>query len=63
MQMKHKMHAVGLMVATKDGLLPAKPTPEAKISWLFIQSKDGSWHWADGKNRQLGSHRFIAGGQ
>lgn len=42
-------YAEGLMVATKDGLLPAKPTPDSKIGWLSIQSKDGSWHWADGK--------------
>lgn len=43
------LHAEGLMVATKQGLEPAKPRPEEKIQWLSIQSKDGTWHWADGK--------------
>ena len=42
-------HADGLMVATKEGLAPAKPTPGEKIKWLSIQSKDGTWHWAEGK--------------
>jgi sialate O-acetylesterase len=41
--------AEGLMVATKEGFPPAKPSPEAKLGWLSIQSKDGTWHWADGK--------------
>ena len=39
----------GLMVATKEGFLPPVPTPEAAIQWLSIQSKDGNWHWAEGK--------------
>lgn len=39
----------GLMVAKKEGLLPPKPTPDAKLQWLSIQGKDGTWHWADGK--------------
>jgi sialate O-acetylesterase len=41
--------AEGLMVATKEGFPPAKPTPDAKLAWLSLQSKDGIWHWADGK--------------
>ena len=46
----------GLMIARKadpaklpDSFLPPKPMPDAKIDWLAIQAKDGSWHWADGK--------------
>jgi sialate O-acetylesterase len=39
----------GLMVAIKEGFLPPKPTPHAKIQWLAIQDKAGTWHWADGK--------------
>jgi sialate O-acetylesterase len=39
----------GLMVANKEGFLPPTPTPNAKLQWLSIQSKDGNWHWADGK--------------
>lgn len=42
-------HAEGLMVATKEGMLPAKPAPDAKVGWLSVQAKDGSWHWADGR--------------
>lgn len=39
----------GLMLATKEGYEPAKPTPDAEIPWLSIQDKDGKWHWAQGK--------------
>jgi len=39
----------GLMLAVKEGLLPPKPTPDAKLPWLSIRGKDGTWHWADGK--------------
>jgi sialate O-acetylesterase len=45
----------GLMIAKKEafapplGFAPPAPTPDAKLQWLSIQSKDGSWHWADGK--------------
>lgn len=39
----------GLMLARKDGFLPPKPCPDAKLGWLSIQDKDGTWHWADGK--------------
>ena len=39
----------GLMVANKEGFLPPVPTPDAAIQWLSIQSKNGTWHWADGK--------------
>ncbi len=39
----------GLMVAKKEGFLPPVPTPDAPIEWLSIQSKDGTWHWAEGK--------------
>lgn len=42
-------HADGLMVATKEGLHPVKPTPGEKIGWLSLQSRDGTWHWADGR--------------
>jgi len=38
----------GLMIAKKDGFAPPKPMPKAKIQWLAIQARDGSWHWADG---------------
>jgi len=39
----------GLMVAVKKGLEPPEPAPDAKLSWLSIQGKDGVWRWADGK--------------
>ena len=39
----------GLMLARKDGYEPPAPTPDAPIPWLSIQSKDGIWHWAEGK--------------
>ena len=39
----------GLMLASKDGYEPPVPTPNAKMPWLSIQAKDGTWHWADGK--------------
>ncbi|MFT5241795.1 MAG: sialate O-acetylesterase [Candidatus Promineifilaceae bacterium] len=39
----------GLMVALKEGLSPAVPTPGATLQWLSIQASDGTWHWADGK--------------
>lgn len=39
----------GLMVAAKEGTLPPKPAPDAKLQWLSLQAKDGSWHWAEGK--------------
>ncbi len=39
----------GLMIAKKDGFAPPEPTPDAKLQWLAIQAKDGSWHWADGR--------------
>lgn len=39
----------GLMVARKEGFLPPMPTPDAKLQWLSIQAKDGTWHWADGR--------------
>ncbi len=39
----------GLMIAKKEGFTPPKPTSDAKLQWLSIQGKDGSWHWADGK--------------
>ncbi|MCH7228709.1 sialate O-acetylesterase [Haloferula sp. A504] len=39
----------GLMIAEKEGFLPPKPRPDAKLGWLSIQAKDGTWHWAEGK--------------
>ncbi len=39
----------GLMLASKDGNEPPVPTPDATMPWLSIQSKDGTWHWAEGK--------------
>jgi sialate O-acetylesterase len=41
--------ADGLMIATKEGLLPAKATPEANIQWLSLRAEDGTWHWATAK--------------
>jgi len=38
----------GLMIARKEGFPPPTPTPDAKLQWLSVQAKDGSWHWADG---------------
>jgi len=42
-------HAEGLMTATKTDYIPPVPAPGAKIPWLSIQSRDGVWHWADGR--------------
>lgn len=39
----------GLMIAKKEGFPPPVETPDAKLQWLSIQAKDGTWHWADGK--------------
>ncbi len=39
----------GLMIAEKEGFLPPEPKAGAKLGWLSIQGKDGTWHWADGK--------------
>ena len=39
----------GLMMAMKEGVLPPKPVPDAKLDWLSIQDKGGAWHWADGR--------------
>lgn len=38
----------GLMIAVKESFRPPRPTPDAKLQWLSIQDKDGTWHWADG---------------
>jgi sialate O-acetylesterase len=38
----------GLMIAQKVGFAPPVPMPDAKLQWLAIQAKDGSWHWAEG---------------
>ena len=38
----------GLMIARKEGFPPPSPTPDAKLQWLSIQSKDGRWYWAEG---------------
>lgn len=39
----------GLMIAKKEGFPPPVETPDAKLQWLSIQAKDGTWHWAEGK--------------
>lgn len=39
----------GLMIAKKEGFAAPDPSPDAKLQWLSIQAKDGTWHWADGK--------------
>ncbi len=52
----------GLMLAKKDGYNPPVPTPDATIPWLSIQSKNGTWHWADGKidgSDLLVSHKDV----
>jgi sialate O-acetylesterase len=36
----------GLMVAQKQGLDPAKETPDAELSHFAIQDASGEWHWA-----------------
>lgn len=38
----------GLMLAKKDGYQPPVPTPDARMPWLAIQARDGTWHWAEG---------------
>jgi sialate O-acetylesterase len=53
----------GLMVARKEGFLPPVPAPDAAIQWLSIQSKDGTWHWADGEidgPELIVSHKDVA---
>ena len=42
-------HSQGLMLARKHNYVPPVPAPDAKIPWLSIQAKDGTWHWASGK--------------
>jgi len=39
----------GLMLASKASYVPAKPTPGARIPWLSIQAKGGTWYWAEGQ--------------
>lgn len=41
--------AKGLMLAAKNGYEAPKPTPGDAIPWLSIQSKDGTWHRAEGR--------------
>ena len=43
----HAQH--GLMLARKESYEPPVPTPGAKIPWLSIQAKDGTWHQAEGR--------------
>jgi len=53
----------GLMVAKKEGFPPPVQQPDAAIQWLSIQSKDGTWHWADGKidgNDLIVSNKEVA---
>lgn len=38
----------GLVVGEKHLLDPFKETPGAKVKWLSLQGKDGTWQWADG---------------
>jgi len=38
----------GLMIAAKEGFLPAKAMQDANVEWLSIQGRDGTWHWANG---------------
>jgi len=38
----------GLMIAVKEGFVPPREMPEAKLGWLAIQDRDGTWHWAEG---------------
>lgn len=42
-------YSEGLMLASKENYIPPVPTPNAKMPWLSIQDKEGTWHWADGK--------------
>ena len=42
-------HADGLMFGDKKDYFPPAPAPDAKLPWLSIQSKDGTWHWADAR--------------
>lgn len=39
----------GLMLAKKEGFEPPVPSPDAPMTWLSIQAKDGTWHSAEGK--------------
>lgn len=48
-RVKFKHAQEGLMLAKKDGYNPPLATPDAPMPWLSIQSKDGTWHWAEGK--------------
>jgi len=42
-------NANGLMIANKLDYEMPVAAPGAKLPWLSIQSKDGSWHWADAR--------------
>ena len=42
-------NAKGLMIANKLDYEMPVAAPDAKLPWLSIQSKDGSWHWADAR--------------
>ena len=39
----------GLMIAVKEGFLPPKEMADARLRWLSILDKAGTWHWADGR--------------
>ena len=42
-------NANGLMIANKQDYQMPVAAPDAKLPWLSLQAKDGSWHWADAR--------------
>jgi sialate O-acetylesterase len=37
----------GLITGKKEGLAPAKETPNEKLKWIAIAAEDRKWYWAD----------------
>ncbi len=37
----------GLITGKKEGLAPAKETPNGKLKWIAIAGEDRKWYWAD----------------
>jgi sialate O-acetylesterase len=47
--MKHTGMAVAVDIGEKKDYVSPVPVPDAKLPWLSIQAKDGTWHWAEAR--------------